>query len=298
MITKSRSDSWLESARQEIENHLQHALDNPPIPSTRLRDAMRYSLLAGGKRLRPLLCLAACELHGQPRALALPAAVAVEMVHTYSLIHDDLPAMDNDDLRRGKPSCHRAFDEATAILAGDALLTHAFALLATAKDYPPEIRLQMIRLLSQAAGPAGMVAGQMQDMEAAEKQLDQAALETLHGLKTGRLIQASLVLGALAAGITDDTTLAHMTAIGEKLGLAFQVQDDVLDVTQTSATLGKSAGKDAAQHKNTFPALLGLGASQAHADELCRQALALLDSAGASASALAALARELMERQH
>lgn len=297
-MTTSPSDAWLTSAKQEIETAIARYLAQQKPLSPRLVDAMRYSLTAGGKRLRPLLCLAACEFHGTSRSQALPAALAIEMVHTYSLIHDDLPAMDNDDLRRGKPSCHRAFDEATAILAGDALLTLAFELLSGAREYAVTTRLKMVQVLAQAAGPNGMVAGQMQDMEAEGKSIPIEALETLHHLKTGKLIQAALVLGALAAGADSSKNLAEMEWIGAKLGLAFQVQDDVLDCTQTTATLGKSAGKDAASSKNTFPALLGLAASQAYANELCQQVLVQLETFGERATSLTAISRQLVERHH
>lgn len=259
---------------------------------------MRYSLMAGGKRLRPLLCLAACELSGQQSNNALTPACAIEILHTYSLIHDDLPAMDNDDLRRGKPSCHKAFDEATAILAGDALQTLAFDLLASHGDHTDAQRLAMLRTLAQATGASGMVAGQMQDMEAEGRALALAELEEMHRLKTGRLIEASLLLGAQAAGVDDAPQLARMRQIGQLLGLAFQVQDDILDVTGNTSELGKASGADAALRKSTFPALLGLEQSQAYARNLCQQALDLLGTFGEPAVPLLAITRLMAERQH
>lgn len=295
-MTKFLFDDWQAAARERIDTALIGHIDTQ-APAPRLTEAMRYSLLAGGKRLRPLLCVAACELHGGTQEQALIAACAIEILHTYSLIHDDLPAMDDDDLRRGLPSCHKAFDEATAILAGDALQALAFELLTTQGNYSDSQRLAMLRQLTQAAGATGMVAGQMQDMAAAGKRLDLTALETLHRLKTGRLIEASLLLGALAAGRADKATLERMQQLGQLLGLAFQVQDDILDVIGSTEQLGKTSGADAALGKNTFPALLGLASSRDYAQRLCQQALDLLHDIDDKAAPLRAITHFIIERQ-
>lgn len=297
-MTKFRFNDWHSAALDRIETALAQTLDTiQPQASAQLIEAMRYSLMAGGKRLRPLLCLAACELHGSDQATALSAACAIELIHTYSLIHDDLPAMDNDDLRRGKPSCHKAFDEACAILAGDAMQTLAFELLTTAGNYQDNQRLAMLRALTQAAGAAGMVAGQMQDMAAQGQRLPLLELEAMHRLKTGRLIEASLLLGSQAAGVLDTATLAQMQQLGRLLGLAFQVQDDILDVTGNTAQLGKKSGSDVALDKSTFPALLGLEASRQHAHDLCQQALDQLTPYAEKAAPLQAITRLIVERQ-
>ena len=249
---------------------VEHGLDlYLPAASTRparLHEAMRYSLQAGGKRLRPVLVLATCELCGG-RADPLPAAVAIECLHTYSLIHDDLPCMDNDDLRRGRPTAHRQFDEATALLAGDALLTHAFALLAESYATQPGLAHALIRELAEAAGSRRLIGGQMEDL-LAEKKADAtpADLEFIHLNKTAAMIEAALVLGGLTGG-ADAATLATLRRAGRDLGLAFQIIDDVLDATADSATLGKTAGKDAKADKTTFVKLHGLETSRRLAAE-------------------------------
>lgn len=286
-------DSWRQTATGQVNAFLAECSQGP---AQRLQDAMRYSLVAGGKRLRPLLCIASAELFGGSLAQALPAACAIEMLHTYSLIHDDLPAMDNDDLRRGKPSNHRAFDEATAILAGDALQTCAFEQLANGGNYSDTQRLHMLRTLSAAAGAGGMVAGQMQDMQAENSQLCLADLETMHRLKTGRLIEASLMIGGQLAD-ANTAALEGMAQLGQLIGLAFQVRDDILDVTASSEQLGKQQGKDADQHKSTFPALLGLEESQRYAARLGDEAIVLLDQFGQQAAALRALTQLIVNRQ-
>ena len=228
---------------------------------SRLHSAMRYSLEAGGKRLRPVLVLAAAELFGRQDDAALPAAVAIECVHTYSLIHDDLPCMDDDDLRRGRPTAHKAFDEATALLAGDALLTHAFALLSTAYAHQPTLAHALVRELADAAGSQRLIGGQMEDL-LAEKKADATAaeLEFIHLNKTAAMIEASLVMGALVGGATSDG-IATLRKAGRHLGLAFQIVDDVLDATADSATLGKTAGKDARAEKTTYVKLHGIDAA-------------------------------------
>ena len=276
------------------------ALFQPPRPELeRLYQAMRYSVMNGGKRVRPLLVYAACEALEGDIERADGAACAVELIHAYSLVHDDLPAMDDDDLRRGQPTTHKAFDEAAAILAGDALQSLAFEVLADRRRNPQdaEIRLQMIELLSQAAGPAGMVGGQAIDLGSVGVQLDQQALEVMHRHKTGALIEASVALGALASGSTDELARKALLQYARAIGLAFQVQDDILDVESDTATLGKTQGKDEADDKPTYPALLGLDAAKDYALELCDQALHVLRPFGNSAEPLRELARYIVERR-
>ncbi len=266
----------------------------------RLYQAMRYSVINGGKRVRPLLAYAACETLGGAAERADGAACAVELIHAYSLVHDDLPAMDDDDLRRGQPTTHIAFDEACAILAGDGLQALAFEVLADTARNPQdaETRLDMIASLARAAGPAGMVGGQAIDLGSVGVQLDQAALETMHRHKTGALIEASVRLGALASGRSDASSLAALQRYARAIGLAFQVQDDILDVESDTATLGKTQGKDQANDKPTYPALLGLDAAKAYALELRDQALAALADFDERADALRQLARYIVERRH
>lgn len=265
----------------------------------RLYQAMRYSLFNGGKRVRPLLVYAACEALGGDPARADGAACAVELIHAYSLVHDDLPAMDDDDLRRGQPTTHIAFDEACAILAGDGLQSLAFEVLADARRNPQnsELRLQMIQLLARAAGPAGMVGGQAIDLGSVGHKLDQSALEIMHRHKTGALIEASVQLGALASERADEQALKALHSYAGFIGLAFQVQDDILDVESDTATLGKTQGKDQAHDKPTYPALLGLDAAKAYALELRDQALHALRPFDSAAEPLRELARYIVERR-
>ena len=271
----------------------------PRTELDRLYQAMRYSVMNGGKRVRPLLVYAACEALEGDIARADGAACAVELIHAYSLVHDDLPAMDDDDLRRGQPTTHKAFDEASAILAGDALQSLAFGVLVDRRRNPQnaETRLQMIELLSQAAGPAGMVGGQAIDLGSVGLQLDQQALEVMHRHKTGALIEASVGLGALASGNTDELACKALLHYARAIGLAFQVQDDILDVESDTATLGKTQGKDEAHDKPTYPALLGLDAAKDYALELRDQALHVLRPFGNSAEPLRELARYIVERR-
>jgi geranylgeranyl diphosphate synthase type II len=262
----------------------------------RLHAAMRYSLEAGGKRVRPVLVLAAADLFGQNDDLALPAAVALECVHTYSLIHDDLPCMDNDDLRRGRPTAHKAFDEATALLAGDALLTHAFALLATAYAPNPGLAHALVRELADAAGSQRLIGGQMADL-LAEKQSDATAaeLDFIHLNKTAAMIEAALALGALAAA-APPAAVATIRRAGRHLGLAFQIIDDVLDATADSATLGKTAGKDARAGKTTYVKLHGIEASRQIAAGHTQSALAALAELPGDSTFLVALFEALVRR--
>jgi len=267
---------WSSLRLAEVEAALSHwvAEDAPE----RLSEAMRYAVLDGGKRLRPLLVLAACEaVRGNPEA-ALRAACAVELIHAYSLVHDDMPCMDNDVLRRGKPTVHVKFGEAGALLAGDALQALAFELLAPEGDaVPATIQARLCRLLARAAGHEGMAGGQAIDLASVGLALDESALRRMHRMKTGALLQGSVMMG-VACGEAPATAQDALRNYGAALGLAFQVVDDILDVTQDSATLGKTAGKDAAQSKPTYVSLMGLEGARAHADDLLAQALAALDS--------------------
>ncbi|MDL5601970.1 (2E,6E)-farnesyl diphosphate synthase [Bacillus subtilis] len=282
-----------------VDAALETLFDAPSNELDRLYQAMRYSVTNGGKRVRPLLVYAACEALGGNLDQADGAACAVELIHAYSLVHDDLPAMDDDDLRRGKPTTHKAFDEACAILAGDGLQALAFEVLADRRRNPQDgdTRLTMITALAQASGPAGMVGGQAIDLGSVGIRLDQAALETMHRHKTGALIEASVRLGALASGRADDTLLRALQVYARAVGLAFQVQDDILDVESDTATLGKTQGKDQAADKPTYPALLGLDAAKDYALELRDQALHALRPLGEAAEPLRALARYIVERR-
>ena len=286
---------WSSLRLAEVEAALSHwvAEDAPE----RLSDAMRYAVLDGGKRLRPLLVLAACEaVRGNPEA-ALRAACAVELIHAYSLVHDDMPCMDNDVLRRGKPTVHVKFGEAGALLAGDALQALAFELLAPEGDaVPAAIQARLCRLLARAAGHEGMAGGQAIDLASVGLALDESALRRMHRMKTGALLRGSVMMG-VACGETPATAQDALRSYGAALGLAFQVVDDILDVTQDSATLGKTAGKDAAQSKPTYVSLMGLDGARAHADDLLAQALASLDASHLhDTQALRALAVMVVQR--
>ncbi|WP_166363161.1 (2E,6E)-farnesyl diphosphate synthase [Pseudomonas akapageensis] len=271
----------------------------PSVELTRLYEAMRYSVMNGGKRVRPLLAYAACEALGGAAEHANGAACAVELIHAYSLVHDDLPAMDDDDLRRGQPTTHKAFDEACAILAGDGLQSLAFTALLDPRLSPQDerTRLTMVQALAQAAGPAGMVGGQAIDLGSVGLKLDQKALELMHRHKTGALIEASVTLGALASGRAEESELQSLQTYAKAIGLAFQVQDDILDVESDTATLGKRQGADIARDKPTYPALLGLDAAKAYALELRDQALHALRPFDAAAEPLRDLARYIVERR-
>ena len=288
--------AWMQRERAAVEATLEAALPTAATIPCVLHAAMRHSVFAGGKRIRPLLCRAAAEaVAGAPVPAALIPAAALEMVHTYSLIHDDLPALDNDDLRRGVPTCHKVYGEATAILAGDALLTAAFAHLATAE--PDATALALIRALCRAAGtPLGMVGGQMADLQAANEDTTPERLRYIHANKTAALIRAALVMGGVSAGATP-AQLDGLATAGEEAGQAFQIVDDILDVEGESAVLGKTAGKDATQRKATYPAVFGLEQSRAEAQRHTQQALAPLQGFGAAAAPLQGLIRHLVARQ-
>jgi geranylgeranyl pyrophosphate synthase len=264
-LSNSQENSY-ESIKREVDEYLRRLCSSWEAPG-RLAEAMSYSLLAGGKRLRPVLAISACRMLGAT-ADPMPAAAALEMVHTYSLIHDDLPAMDNDDLRRGLPTCHKRFDEATAILAGDALLTESFGLLASAYN---EISGRLISELARAAGMAGMVGGQQLDIEATGRIGDQDSLERLCRLKTGALITCALRFGAFLAQASPED-LQALTDYGRSLGLAFQVADDIIDATQSRERAGKATGKDQARGKASYVVVLGLAQAREKLRALCRQA--------------------------
>src|SRR5262250_1909485 len=263
-----------------------------------IHEAMRHSVFAGGKRLRPVLCMEA----GRMVAGSLPEGIeelgaALEMLHTYSLIHDDLPALDNDDLRRGRPTCHKAFGEATAILAGDALQTQAYEVLSRLKC-PPEARVRIIEEIARGTGTVdGMIGGQVKDLEAERRQPNAETLEYIHRSKTGALITASLVSGGIYAG-GSHAEIQRLRDFGRSIGLAFQIADDVLDVTESSEQLGKTAGKDTASEKATYPALFGIEDSRRKADALIQSGCGALDSFGSRANTLKELARFLVQRNN
>jgi geranylgeranyl diphosphate synthase, type II len=302
MTQENKLDHFLKQAREEINVALDRFVPQPEDFGRQLFDAMRYSLFPGGKRLRPCLCLAVNESLGGVRRDALPAACALEMVHTYSLIHDDLPAMDDDDLRRGKPTCHRAFNEATAILAGDGLLTFAFqtvidgpnVLDGAGAGLPPERAAEIVRILAFAAGPQGMVLGQIRDLESEKKRTDFESVRAIHETKTAAMIAASFETGAVAAGAGDGIRRA-VAAAGRRIGLVFQIIDDILDVTATTSQLGKTAGKDVNDGKATYPAVIGLDRSRREAAVLTGEALDLLPG-GIEFTLLRELAERMLAR--
>ncbi len=279
-----------------LEDYLDHALPRADVAPQRLHAAMRHAVLGGGKRMRALLVYASGALVGADDATLHAPAVAVELIHAYSLVHDDLPAMDDDDLRRGKPTVHVAFDEATAILAGDALQTLAFEYLATAAA-PAALRVDWLATLAQASGVAGMCGGQALDIDATGALQSLDALQRMHALKTGALIRASVRMGALASG-ADAALLARLDDFATALGLAFQVRDDILDIEASSEQLGKTAGKDQAQAKSTYPALLGMDGAKTKLEELADAMRAALAPCDARADALRALGELTVRRSH
>lgn len=283
----------MNQAQREIEAALQACLQ--PAEPELLWEAMGYSVLGGGKRIRPLLCLFSCEAVGGARAAALPAACALELIHSYSLIHDDLPALDNDDWRRGQPSNHRVHGEAMAILAGDALLALAFELIARPGDLPAQVQVQVMHELARAAGPAGMCGGQVLDMQGEKAVQTAEQILTVYRLKTGALIRAAVRMGALLGG-ADPRQLAALTEYGEALGQAFQLVDDLLDLTGSLDTLGKTPGKDLAQEKRTYPALKGMDAARTRAGECLQTALDALQRADLRSTELVTMAHLLVDR--
>jgi geranylgeranyl diphosphate synthase type II len=300
---------YIEARRADVEAALTALLPVPPACPSVLADAMRYSLTAGGKRLRPILCLASADAVGGERALAMPAACAIELIHTYSLIHDDLPAMDDDTLRRGRPTLHVVAGEGMAILAGDGLLTEAFTLLAREPHgtHPTLAarKLRVIDVVSTAAGPAGMVGGQATDLAAVtpsplgavQAPLDRQSLQIMHARKTGALIRGAAIAGAIMGG-GDQQQIAAIDRAAAEFGLAFQIVDDVLDVEGASSDLGKTSGKDAAAGKPTYPALFGLEASRRMAADCLQRADAVLRDANIADSHLLALGRWIVERSN
>jgi geranylgeranyl diphosphate synthase, type II len=291
-----RLPGFFEQDLASVDAALQRLLPPDGTRPASIHEAMRYSVFAGGKRLRPILCLESARIFSSDVTPALHPACAIEFIHTYSLIHDDLPALDNDDLRRGKPTCHKKFGEAIAILAGDALLTLAFETIA-ATPVDAERRVKMLAEISAAAGTVnGMVGGQVADLEAEGQNVGPETLEFIHRSKTAALIRASIAAGALCLGAAD-SDVARLRRFGETIGWAFQVTDDILDVEESSAALGKTAGKDAAQRKATYPSLYGLGPSHEIADQLSTKAIAELDAYGEKASRLREIAQYLVQRR-
>jgi geranylgeranyl pyrophosphate synthase len=294
-------DSRLADYHGRIERVLAQCLELRDCGTARLRDAMRYSVLGGGKRVRPVLVYATGESLGARLESLDASAAAVELVHVYSLVHDDLPAMDDDDLRRGRPTCHRAFDEATAILAGDALQALAFDVLAGAAASNRDgissgARLEMVRILARSAGTGGMAGGQAIDLASVGQTLSVPAIENMHRRKTGALIAGSVLIGAMAAGLRPGQEFTALERYGADIGLAFQIQDDILDVEGDVAVLGKSTGADAARLKPTYPSTAGIDAARARALELRDSAIRALAPLGPRSSSLAALAHYMVNR--
>jgi geranylgeranyl diphosphate synthase type II len=290
--------TYIRQKNQIIDASLEKMLQGSQSTETLVK-AMQYSLMAGGKRIRPVLCLAACEAVGGEPQHALTAACALEMIHTYSLIHDDLPAMDDDELRRGKPTCHIAFDEATAILAGDALLTLAFEVLSAVHitDGQHAARwLKVIHLIAEAAGYQGMIRGQMLDIASEGRKLSAGELETMHRLKTGALIETSLACGALLGG-ADQQQKALLGNYGSKIGLAFQVADDILNVAGNPQLMGKAIGTDQLREKSTYPSVLGIEAARDFSKKLVREALQALETFDKQADPLRGIATYIIERK-
>jgi farnesyl diphosphate synthase len=289
-------DQW----RARMEDALSRRLPPPGRLPQRLHEAMRYSVLGGGKRVRPILLLATARALGLAEERVEAAACALELVHVYSLVHDDLPAMDDDDLRRGRPTCHKAFDEATALLVGDALQSLAFELLARDPGLPdaPAVRVRLVGLLAEAIGSLGMAGGQAIDLESEGRSLSIEQVEQLHSLKTGALIRASVMMGAACVPALDARLERALAGFAAPIGLAFQIQDDLLDELSDTATLGKVAGADRERGKSTHPAILGIAGSQERVRTLSEAALKSLEPLGAKADALRAVADWLLARRN
>ena len=288
--------AWFSQQLSAFETEFAHYLEKINAP-TRLKDAMLYSTLNGGKRLRALLVIASGELFNAPKAPLTAIAIAIEMIHAYSLIHDDLPAMDDDDYRRGKLTCHKAFDEATAILAGDALLTQSFECLSHIDDLSAIQIIQLIQLISNASGANGMVGGQIFDIEAEEREISLAELEQIHRNKTGALIKASILAGVIAGNGSQDD-YERLSIYADNIGLAFQIKDDILDVTGTQEELGKKPGADQLHEKSTYISLLGLESSIEKLDQLIAEAIKQLEPFGTKATPLIDLAYYIQKRNH
>lgn len=296
-MTPAAFERWLRRTRRAVEKALRDSVPPASAKPATIHRAMRYSLLAGGKRLRPVLCCAAAEACGGTARDAMPAACAVELVHTYSLVHDDLPCMDDDDLRRGRPTSHKVFGEGVAVLAGDALLTRAFEVLAAARPRARHTAAGLVAELARAAGSRGLIAGQVADLEAEGRRPSEPTLYFIHAAKTGMLLRAALKLGGMCAGATA-ARLAALDRFGFALGLAYQIQDDILDATQSAEKLGKTAGKDAAAGKVTFPALFGLERSRELSEHWTDEAVRALRGFGEKGAALRALAALILRRDH
>src|SRR5882672_5363128 len=298
MSTTETFTAYLIRRAAEVNEWLDRLVPSESTPPEQLHRAMRYSLLAGGKRLRPALVLGAGEAFGADTDDLMPAACAIEMIHTYSLIHDDLPAMDNDDLRRGRPTCHKTFGEAVAILAGDALLTQAFRVLAA--DAPKRDAERQVRVIREVATAAGtveaLIGGQMADIESEGKKVDGSTLEYIHRSKTGAMIAASVVVGGTVAGANEDQ-IEKLRGYGQRIGLAFQIADDILDVTSTSEQLGKTPGKDQAANKATYPAIHGIATSEARARELVDEGVEVASRLGLKNRVLEDIARFIIARR-
>jgi len=294
MMNNFDLNSYLSSKRKQINKALGSIFADD---SSKIVKAMKYSLMAGGKRIRPVLCMAAAEAVGGQNKDVIRAACALEMIHTYSLIHDDLPAMDNDKLRRGIPTCHIAFDEATAILAGDALLTLSFEFLSSTGSSNRSLEwINVMHIIAKAAGYKGMIEGQMQDMAAEGNQLRLTDLEKMHALKTGALIEASVTAGAIL-GKGNDVQIQNLKAYSRNIGLAFQVTDDILNVEGDPNIMGKDAGSDQLRAKSTYPGILGLESSREFAKKLVKDALKALENFDNKANPLRAIAHYIIERK-
>ncbi len=292
--------SYLDRKREEVDRFLDTVIPTAQTAPTTLHESMRYSLFAGGKRIRPILAIAAEEAVGSPSKVVLPIASSLELIHTYSLIHDDLPAMDNDDYRRGKLTNHKVYGEAMAILAGDALLTLAFDLCSRTDlldNLDPVRRVQIIHELALGAGNLGMVGGQVLDIQAENKDIDLATLQIIHTHKTGMLIRAAVRMGAIASSATP-AQLKHLTAYAEDVGLAFQIADDVLNVTGTREELGKNANTDAQRGKKTYPTFYGVEGARILADQCANRAISRLETFDAKADPLRELARYVTARRN
>jgi len=290
--------NYMKSQQKRVNDKLADLFIQTPQRG-RLLSAMHYSLMAGGKRIRPILCISAASAVNDNHIDVLPAACAIECIHTYSLIHDDLPSMDNDDLRRGNPTCHKAFDEATAILAGDALLTVAFEIISDESllHQNPRALLEIIRIISNASGPYGMIEGQMRDIASEAKQLNEVELEQLHLLKTGALIKASVLSGAILANATEKQK-QQLSHYAQNIGLAFQVIDDVLNVKGDPERLGKATGTDHNLQKNTYPGLIGMHRAEEKARRLVKKAIESLQDFNYRAEPLREIAHYIVRRDH
>lgn len=297
-MNRAEVEQFLQEQKQRLENVLPHYITRMAAPET-IKRAMAYSLEAGGKRIRPLLLFATLHSFGKEPDIGLPVACAIEMIHTYSLIHDDLPSMDNDDLRRGKPTNHKVFGEAMAILAGDGLLTYAFQVIAEADDarISPMTKIRLIEELAKAAGPEGMVAGQVADIEGEGKQLSLEQLEYIHRHKTGKMLQYSVLAGALLAG-ANDKQLRHLDSFASHLGLAFQIRDDILDIEGSEEKIGKRVGSDIENKKVTYPSLLTIAGAKEKLSFHIEEAKRYLQKAEVDGSVLSYICDLVATRDH